>query len=81
MSKGGARPGAGRPKTPTTRIMPRIRNDSLFWLEEARKKSGQNIGDIISDIIDASDLRPQIYKDFKGAGQLLKELPETPPSV
>ncbi len=72
MSRGGPRKGAGRPKQ-TQKIYPRMRIGSLVWLEEAAKKQDRSFGEILSDLVD-DNLRPQVYREFKNAGQLLKDL-------
>jgi hypothetical protein len=84
MPRGGTRKGAGRPKRAIRygRISPAMREDSLYWLRTAAKKQKRSFGEILSDLVDNSELRPQVYKEFKNAGQALKSMSgKTPPNL
>jgi len=78
MHHGGDRPGAGRPKTNKTTRKLRLRNTSLVWLDSYCQKNVVNPGDVLSDLIDDSEITPKVYKDFKGVGDLLKDAAARP---
>jgi len=78
---GGPRPGAGRKKSDKTTRKLRLRNTSLVWLDAYCKKHRADPGDVLSDLIDDSEVTPAVYKDLKNVGELLNDIANNPASL